>query len=549
MMRSKRTSVVALLAVVLGFGTWLALRTLGPASRPPDFPARPELKSANAALTQLIDKTDAAARSNPDSAADIGRLGMVYHANQFYDQAQAAYAIASRLDPQDYRWVYYLVLLAEERGQDGAEFSLLEKVLELKPDFLPALQKQADIFLKQGQFEKAGLYYEKARSAVGGQDSPQVRFGAARIAQRRADWAAVIESLEPLVRDYPRIRPAHQLLAEAYEAQRQEEKAAAQRAALLEPNLTPLPPADDPLYQDLVRVSCSSTRLLKEAGLLVRFNRWEEAIQVGRRAVEVEPGDADAHHFLARTLFDSKGADAEAVNEALAQLNEGLRLRPNDLLPLFYFGTFFFKEEKTEVAVEELRSMLARNPASAEAHYYLGIIAARSGPVEDAVGHYQDASRINPQYAEPYDKLGQILMERGQIEAAVTEFRKAVRLKPAFTRARCNLGVALEQQGRLGEAIKQYEEALRAKPNDGSAQMYLAIALLKSGKLPQAAARFRDAIRLTPEDPEAHYGLGFVLAVQGQAEAAREEFQEALRLRPDYEEARQQLQKLEQGNR
>jgi tetratricopeptide (TPR) repeat protein len=546
-LRSKRTWIIALLAVVLGFGTWLALRVLGPgpASLPPDFPVRPDLKSANAALKTLIDTTDLAARSIPASASKVGRLGMVYHANQFYDQAQAAYVIASRLDPKDYRWVYYQVLLAEERGQDTSQPSLLAKVLQLKPDFLPVLQKQGDIFLKQGQFEKAALYYRKARGAAGGENSPQARFGAARVAQRRGDWAVVIENLEPVVRDYPHVRPAHQLLAEAYEALGQSEKAAAQRAILVAANLTPMPPLDDPLYQDLVQVSCSSTRLLKEAGLLTRFGHWEEAIRVGRRAVEVEPGDADAHHFVARSLLDSRGADSEAVHEALVQLNEGLRLRPDDLVPLFYFATFFFREEKTDVAVEELRSMLASHPASAEAQYYLGVVAGRKGQVEEAFGHYQEALRINPKYAEPCDKLGQILMQQGQIEAAVAQFQKAVQLKPTFTRARCNLGVALEQQGRVEEAIKQYEEALREKPNDGSAQMYLAIALLKTGKVQRAVDEFRNAVRLAPEDPEGHYGLGFALVLQGQAEAARKEFQEALRLRPGYEEARLQLEKLE----
>jgi tetratricopeptide (TPR) repeat protein len=545
MIRSKRTWTIALLAVALGIGTWLVLRALGPASLPPDFPVRPDLSSANAALVKLIDGAEEQARAHPDSAPDVGRLGVVYHANQFYDEAEAAYTVASRLDPRDYQWLYYQALLAEERGQEKAQSSLLQQVLGLEPGCVPALQKQGDICLKQGNFDRAALYYQKARSAAGGQDSPQALFGAARIAQSRGDWAAVLESLEPLVRNYPHIRPAHQLLAEAYEAHGQAEKAAGERAILLEDNLTPLPPANDPLYQELIGVCCSSTRLLKEAGLLTRFGHWEQAIQVGRRAIEVEPGDSDAHHFLARTLLDSRGGDAEAVKEALAHLNEGLRLRPNDLLPLFYFATFFFKQEKTDVAVEELRSMLTRHPASAEAHYYLGVIASRRGRVEEAVEHYQDALRIDPRYAEPYDKFGSILMKQGQVDAAVTQFRKAVQLKPAFTRARCDLGVALEQQGKAGEAIRQYEEALRAKPNDGSAQMYLAIALLKSGKVQQATGHFRDAVRITPGDPEAHYGLGFALAVQRRIEDARKEFQEALRLRPDYAEAQQQLEKLE----
>jgi len=549
MIISRKVWITAVLAVALGLGTWLLLRGLGPASLSPDFPARPELQSANTALTRLIDDADRQARSHPDSAVDLGRLGMVYHANQFYADAERAYTIAARLDPQDYQWPYYQALLAEERGQERARSSFLQKTLELKPGYASALQKQGDAYLKQGAFEKARACYEAAQKAAGGHDSPQARFGLARIAHGRGDWTNVIEHLEPLVEGYPGIRPAHQLLAEAYEALADTKNAARERAILLEADLTPVPPGDDPLYQELVQLSCSSTRLLKEAGLLIRFGRSREAIPIGRRAVEVARQDADAHHFLARTLLESQGGDAEAVKEALIHLNEGLRLRPDDLIPLFYFATFFFNQEKTDVAVEELRSMLARNPASAEAHYYLGVIAGRRGQVEEAVGHYQDALRIDPRYAEPFDKLGSILMRQGRIDEAMNQFRKAVELKPAFVRARCNLGVALEQQGKLGEAIQQYEEALRTKPNEGSAQMYLAIALLKAGRLEQAIGHFRNAVRITHHDPEAHYGLGFALAIKGDGKEAKKEFQEALRLRPEYEEARAQLEKLDRGQR
>lgn len=535
----------SLLALALGAGTWLVLRVLGPASLPAEFPVRPDLKSSNAALRELIETADAEARSHPDSAEDIGRLGMAYHANQFHEQAEKAYAIASRLAaPKDYRWIYYRALLAEERGQETAQASLLEKALELQPGYLPALQKQGDICLKQGNLEKAAWCYEKVRSAGGGQDWPQAAFGSARIAGQRGDWVRVIETLEPVIRNYPQIRPAHQLLAEAYEALKQHDKAAGERAVLLEPSLTPMPPPDDPLYQKLVGVSCSSTRLLKEAGLFTRFGRSEDALRIARRATQVEPGDADVHHFLAKTLLDWKGGDPEAVKEALVHLNEGLRLRPDDLLPLFYFATFFFKQEKTDVAVEELRSMLLRNPTSAEANYYLGVIAGRGGRTEEAVAHYQAALRIDPKYAEPCDKMGQILLKQGQVEQAIEQFRMAVDLKPSFIRARCNLGVALEQQGRIGEAVKQYREALSVEPNDAGAQMYLAIALLRSGNVGQAIAHFRNAVRITPQDPEAHYGLGFALAIRQHQDEARREFQEALRLRPDYAEARQELEKL-----
>ncbi|RPI29552.1 MAG: tetratricopeptide repeat protein [Acidobacteria bacterium] len=535
----------ALIAAGLGLGTWLALWISASAPVPPDFPARPEFKTANTSLVALVEAADAQARSHPNSAEDLGRLGKVYHANQFYEPAECAYRIAARLDPADYRWIYYQALVKEESGQAEGQFDLLKKTLQLRPDYAPAFLKQGDIFLKRDNLEEAARCYKASLDAAAGAGSPTALFGLARIAERKGDWRKVVEYLEPVSRDYTSLRPPHQLLANAYEALGNREKAASARAKLLEPNLTPMPPVEDPLHEELVSVCCLSTRLLKEAGLLTRFGHWNQALQVARRAVEVAPEDPDSHHFLARALFDARGGDAEAVNEALAHLNEGLRRRPHDLVPLFYFANFFFKQEKTEVAVEQLRSILAQYPANAEAHFYLGTIVARVGQIDDAVLHYQEALRLKPDYAEPCDKLGQILGGEGRFDEAISYFRKAIRLKPSFVRARANLGVAFEQQGKTGQAIEEFEEALRVKPNDGNSHRCLAVTLLKIGRIKSATDHFREAVRFSPEDPEAHYGFGFALALQENVEQAAEEYREALRLRPGYTEAAHQLQLLD----
>ena len=536
---------VALLACALGLGTWLFLSVLVPLKLPEDFPKPPDLQSQNTALRKLLNGADAQARSHPNSAEDIGRLGMVYHSNQFYEQAESAYGIALGLAPADYRWPYCLALVKEESGREKEVLDLLQKTVQLKRDYLPALQKLADIYYKQDKLDEAARYYALSVSVAGGSSSLQAIFGLGRIAARRKDWSKVVEYVAPLSREYPHIRPPHQLLLDAYEALGQADKAAEERRNLLEPTLIVVPLVKDPLGEKLLSLSCSSTRLLKEAGLLSRFRKPDEAIQVARRAAEVAREDADAHHFLARTLLEAHGANPEAVDEALGHLSDGLRLRPDDLLPLWYFATVFFKQNKTDAAVEQLRTMLAGNANSAESHYYLGLVADRQGRTQEAVAQYQEALKRDPQNAEAYHKLGLILVRGGKLDEAAAYFQKAVRLKPMFILARCNLGVALERQGKIGQAIAQFDEALRIKPNDATTHMYLAIALMRTGKIEEAIQHFRETIRFSPDDAEAHYGLGCALAMQRKVEEAAEELREALRLRPDYAEARNQLQQLE----
>jgi len=534
------------LAAALGLSTWLLLTILVPVRLPEDFPKPPDVQPLNPGLRNLLVGADAEARSHPGSAEVIGRLGMAYHSNQFFEQAASAYRIAARLAPDDYRWAYCHALLQEESGREKEQFDLLQETVRLKPDHIPALQKLADVYFKRDKPDEAVRYYEMSIRAAGRDSSLQALFGLGRIAARRQDWNKVIEYVEPISRAYPHVRPPYQLLLNAYEALGLVDKAAEARANLLQPKLIVVPPVKDALNEQLISLSYSSTRLLKEAGLLSRFGDPDQSIRVARRAAEVEPEDADARHLIARTLLSAQGDKPEAVDEALTQVGEGLRLRPDDMMPLWDFASSFFEHQKTAAAVERLRTMLARNANRDDANYYLGLVADQQGRTQEAVAQYQAALKSNPNNAEAHNKLGLILVTQGKLDQAIAHFQKSVHLNPMFSIARFNLGVALVQRGKIGQALIELAEALRLKPNDAPTHLYLAVALMESGKIDEAIAHFRETLRFKPEEVQAHYGLGSALATQRKREEAVKELREALRLRPDYPEARDLLQKLEQ---
>jgi tetratricopeptide (TPR) repeat protein len=374
----------------------------------------------------------------------------------------------------------------------------------------------------------------------------QAAFALGRVAARRRDWNKVIEKIAPLTGPYPHAAPLYQLLQQAYEALGQADKAAEarQRTALAKGKV--VPPLEDPFNEQLIDLCYSSTRLLKQAGLLSRIGYADRAIDVGRRAVRSDPTDSDARHFLARTLLTFHGDKPEAIEEALTHLRECLRLRPEDPVPLGSFADDFFKAPRPPAAVARVRILLRSRTDVPGTHFFLGQAAEALGETGEAVAQYREALKDNPNHSAVYNGLGLISENAGKFSEAIAHFQKAVQLNPANTAARLNLAIELVKQGSYDQGLKELNELLQYNPHDAAAHFCMGFAYLSSHRIEEAIAKFRHGLRYKPDDAEARFGLGAALAAQQRREDAIAELREALRLRPNLPQARKLLSQLEQ---
>ena len=533
------------LAAVLAATTWILSSTLLSVKVPADFPKLPDARAMGPAVRNLLVGADQDARKHPAAAEAAGKLAMAYHANDYFEQAAAAYRIAARLAPRDPQWVYCQALLREEQGNEKEQFDLLQQTVTLNPGHVPALLKLADGFFKQDKLDEAARHYELAAEASGKDSSLQAAFGLARVAARRGEWNKVVEYAAPLCRAYPLVRPPYQLLQTAYEALGQPGKAAEVRETILSGRFTDVPPIKDPVVDRLADLSYSSTRLLKVAGLLSRFGHPDRAVQVARRAAEANPTDPDIRDFIARTLLTSYPDKPDAIEEALTQLAECLRLRPDDPVPLWRFSSDFFATPKTPAAVQRLGGLMRPYAGRADAHFYLGLVADAQGEKQEALSQYQAALKNNPNDSNFYYKLGIMLDKAGKFDGAVAYLQKSVELDPSNTIARFNLGVVLMQQSDYGRGLRELGEVLRIHPHDADTRFVMGFAYLYTRRIDEAIASFRQGLRFKPDDAEAHYGLGSALAMQRKREDAVAELREALRLRPNYPEVQELLHQLD----
>lgn len=442
------------------------------------LPTLPDLSGQSPAVREHLTEADRAARSRPASPDEVGALGLAYHADMFYAQADASYAVAEELSGSPWRWTYYRALVQDATGNAGGLGARLREVVARAPDFSPAWWRLGELEFKAGRYDAAerawrrvltlpepsppALGEGKVRRVATAPMSAYATLGLARLALVRGDASDALERLEQVAASAPRFGPAVRLLAAAYEARGRREDA--QRALRLADRLPGYDPYVDPALDMLVRESRSSTFLLQQASSadLSLNAAWREYLI--RRALEFDPANADALFELAAVLRVLRRYD-----EALALLERHEQLAPGDFQVLADIGRCLSGLGRYPEAESVLRRALA-GLDDANTRYDLGFVLERGGRVSEAIAEYRRALERNPNHRDALNNLGVDLARVGELALAVRQFERLVAVDPDNPDAHANLGGVLLARGAREAAAGAFREALRLDPDHGRAR-------------------------------------------------------------------------------
>jgi tetratricopeptide (TPR) repeat protein len=152
--------------------------------------------------------------------------------------------------------------------------------------------------------------------------------------------------------------------------------------------------------------------------VLERQGLTEEAIELYRRSLELDPESASAHHNLAAALARSGEPSA---------------------------------------AEGHFRAALERKP-TAETFTGLALVLAQQGRTDEAVARLNDAIAANPEYTAAHEELGSILAQQGKLEDAAHQYRLVVSKRPTAA-AHEKLSGILMRLGRTDEAQREMAAA------------------------------------------------------------------------------------------
>ena len=263
--------------------------------------------------------------------------------------------------------------------------------------------------------------------------------------------------------------------------------------------------AEDALNKAVARNPDSVEVHLAAGRLKLSKNQLEEALSDFRRAVELEPSDADALRWLAMG-YGQIGRTTEAVRA----YQQAVSAQPDYYLPHQDLGVYFYNRGQYDEALTEFQTVTRLTPGIAQGHLNLGGTYGKLGQYPKSETEIREALRLRDD-RDTWLALGAVLAYRKRFPESAEAYENAVEKGPATYLAMSNLGDAYRRSGRPSAAREAYKKALQIvdqelpqSPGSGAGPIrafagYLSARLLDRHR---AKRETEDAIALSPGNTE-----------------------------------------------
>lgn len=294
------------------------------------------------------------------------------------------------------------------------------------------------------------------------------------------------------------------------------------------------------LWRQVLRYQPNSVMALTGLGvLLVQAGEFNDAADVLKSAVVVDPGRNDAVVYLAKSL-----AASNRKPEAIEVLKAAVPHSRDEPMELNNIGLALVKLGAHDDGMALFRQAIQLKPKLRAARIYLGNALLEVGNEEEGFDVLREAIRLEPESMEARAKLGDAMILAGRADEAVTVFESALAIDPNDVVCLNNLSVALMQLGRFEDARDRLQQALNVDPNYAVTHTNMGIWLNHQGQPGAAVSEFETAIRLNPQEVNALRQLAEWYAAASETEKAIEFYRAVLRVSPMWLDVRQNLGEL-----
>ncbi len=287
---------------------------------------------------------------------------------------------------------------------------------------------------------------------------------------------------------------------------------------------------------------------------------WDDRVAACTRLIAEKKDLVRAYVQRAR-LYIRRG---DNWNQAIADLEEALRLDPKNVEALSLHGVLTFNRGDAARAVAEMNEAIRLNPKSAVARNSIGFFHNAKGDYDRALAELNEAVRLDPKFGYAYKNRGITYENKGEFDKALADFRMALNLDPekkerlgrdaAQGIERIQQKLAASGGSRPAPAASTDDQAICYRGAAGSENSAACTRLITSGKLSSgelaraflqraiisnrngnfdgAMADSNEAVRLDPNNVNARALRAAGYVRKGDYDRALTDLQEARRLDP-----------------
>ncbi len=207
-------------------------------------------------------------------------------------------------------------------------------------------------------------------------------------------------------------------------------------------------------------------------------------------ALRMDPDFAMAHFYLAATLMQGSGFEAEHLNKAI-ELSDEISSGEKHLIR---FGQAMSQKD-TQAMDKHSEILIDLWPEDESLRMWVGLAHYSAGDYDLAIRHLTRAIEINPDYHPAHNMLGYSHMMLGDMDSAEESFIKYLEVLPGEANPHDSYGEFLLRNGRFNEAIAHYRKALKISPDFTSSLKGLADSYLFQGDMMMARKSYQDYSR------------------------------------------------------
>lgn len=311
--------------------------------------------------------------NNAKLSEAYGALGQIYHAYSLTAPARECYVNASRLAPQDARWIYLLAKLDQLEGRVDDAIRRFRSVTSPEAQFVAAQVNLGNIYLELNRLDDAERSFSTALGLE--KQNPAAHYGLGQVALSRRQYAGAVAHFEKALELAPEANRIHYALAMAYRGLQNPEKA---RFHLAQQGPVGVR-ATDPLMDSVMTLVQSARVFLIRGKQALEAGRYEDAAAEFRKAIAANPESVPAHVNLGATLTqlgDLKGAAEE--------FEKTLRIDPNNTNSHYNLAYLLANEQNHEQAIVHLKAVMKINPNDLGARSLLVLQLIKLGRCDEA---------------------------------------------------------------------------------------------------------------------------------------------------------------------